>query len=145
ELLHYLAQAPQRFVAGQTTRKPMLAAIRAMFPDSERAAAGRADRILAGHYDLLGYRGLRFDANGGGAIDWHLDPVNRRRAPRAVWSAVPYLSPSSGDHKIIWELNRHQHWLALGRACWLTGDAKYRDRFVEELTGWLAANPPLYG
>ena len=41
--------------------------------------------------------------------------------PVRFWSAVPYLEPECGDHKIIWELNRHQHWLALGRAYWLTG------------------------
>src|SRR5262249_8334594 len=53
--------------------------------------------------------------------------------------------PSSGDHKIIWELNRHQHWLSLGRAFWLTGRASYRDRFVAELSSWMASNPPLAG
>src|SRR5262249_39266172 len=42
-------------------------------------------------------------------------------------------------------LNRHQHWIALGRAYWLTGLQKYRDRFVAELTSWLDANPPLAG
>src|SRR6185436_8026542 len=81
----------------------------------------------------------------GHAIDWHFDPVHRRRAPRTVWSAVPYLDPSSGDHKIIWELNRHQHWLTLGRAFWLTGHAKYRDRCLLELESWIHANPPLVG
>ena len=28
--------------------------------------------------------------------------------------ACRYLDASCGDHKIIWELNRHQHWLVLG-------------------------------
>ena len=46
---------------------------------------------------------------------------------------------------MIWELNRHQHWLALGRAYWLTGDRRYRAVFVAELESWLAANPPLTG
>ena len=56
-----------------------------------------------------------------------------------------YLDAACGDHKIIWELNRHQHWLTLGRAYWLTGQPKYRQRCVEELESWLAANPPLTG
>ena len=60
-------------------------------------------------------------------IDWHLDPVHRRRAPQAYWSRVPYLEPSCGDHKVVWELNRHQSWLSLGRAYWLTDDERYRD------------------
>src|SRR5262249_32889306 len=78
-------------------------------------------------------------------IDWHLDPVSGRRAPMASWASVPYLDPRCGDHKIIWELNRHQHWLMLGRALWLTDDRRYRDRFLRELASWMAANPPLTG
>ena len=58
---------------------------------------------------------------------------------------MPYLEPACGDHKIIWELNRHQHWLALGRAAWLTGDPRYRARFLAELASWRDANPPLIG
>src|SRR5205807_8897936 len=63
----------------------------------------------------------------------------------AFWSEVPYLDPKCGDHKIIWELNRHQHWLTLGRAFWLTGDVRYRDHCIAELKSWMADNPPLMG
>ena len=61
------------------------------------------------------------------------------------WSEVPYLDPACGDHKIIWELNRHQHFLALGRAWWLTGHPPARATFVRHLAGWMEANPPLVG
>jgi hypothetical protein len=162
ELSRYFAHRPQRFVVGQTTKDRLIRSIGRQFPQATRQAAGRADRILSGEYQLLGYRGLRFDpaarstspepsghprcpSSPSGAVDWHLDPIHGRRAPRIFWSAVPYLDPACGDHKIIWELNRHQHWLTLGRAFWLTGDAKYRDRFVAELTSWISTNPPLVG
>ena len=93
-------------------------------------------RSSAGRYDLLGYRGLTF-AGTDGRVDWHLDPVHHARAPLRFWADVPYLDPAIGDHKIIWELNRHQHWLALGRALWLTGDARY-GRAHDRRTGRLA-------
>jgi hypothetical protein len=147
ELSRHFVRAPQRFVAGAATKADVIETIRRRFHASTRRATACADRILAGDYRLLGYRALRFDRQdaGGDTIDWHLDPVHERRPPRTFWSAVPYLEPSSGDHKIIWELNRHQQWLTLGRAYWLTGDAKYRDRFIMELESWLRANPPLVG
>jgi hypothetical protein len=162
ELSRYFAHAPQRFVTGQTARARLVGRIRSQFPRGARQAADRADRVLSGEYELLGYRGLRFDpaadltspdrsgqpprsSSPSGAVDWHLDPVHQRRAPRIFWSAVPYLDPACGDHKIIWELNRHQHWLTLGRAFWLTGEARYRDRFMAELTSWIGTNPPLVG
>ncbi len=113
-------------------------------PSAPARAADRADAILEGRYDLLGYRGLTF-AGPDGRVDWHLDPVHHTRAPLRFWADVPFLDSAIGDHKIIWELNRHQHWLALGRALWLTGDARYGQRMVDELDGWLAANPPLVG
>jgi hypothetical protein len=49
--------------------------------------------------------------------------LNRAPDDVLVHSAVSGFS--CGDHKVIWELNRHQHWLMLGRAFWLTGEAKY--------------------
>ena len=143
-----IALAPQRFVIAPAARPAVVARIGAEFPHAADGAVARAERILAGEYDLLGYRGLRFtslDEHGEPAIDWHHDPIHDGRPPRSFWSTVPFLMPSYGDHKIIWELNRHQHWLSLGRAYWLTGDRRYRARVVEELGSWLNANPPLMG
>jgi hypothetical protein len=133
-----------RFVLDPRRRQEIVALIDSAFPTAVRDAGGRADRILAGRFDLLGYRGLSF-VGGSGSIDWQFDPVHNRRPPRVFWSRVPYLAPECGDHKIIWELNRHQHWMTLGRAHWLTGDRRPRERFIDELGGWLEANPPLEG
>ena len=114
------------------------------WPGAAAESRVRADRILAGRYDLLAYDGLSYDS-GDGAVDWHFDPVHRRKAPRTCWANVPYLDARCGDHKIIWELNRHQHWLALTRGWWLTGEPQYRQAVVDQLSSWLAANPPLIG
>jgi hypothetical protein len=115
--------------------------IRSRFPSAARDAAGRADRILDGRCDLLGYRGVFV----GRPPSWHADPVHGRSAPLVFWADVPSLDPAHGDHKVIWELNRHQHWLALGRAYHLTGDRRYYDEFVAQVESWLAENPPLVG
>ena len=143
-LSDYFSSSPGRFVIAARNRVPLADAIRTRFPDSAADAAARADRVLADRYDLLAYPGLEFRGRGTGP-DWHLDPVNNRRAPRRFWSTVPYLDVECGDHKIVWELNRHQHWLRLGRAYWLTGESKYRARFITELNSWLSDNPPLIG
>lgn len=143
-LRRHFTNAPRRFVIAPKDREHVVATIRAGFPGAAGDAASRADRIVSGEYDLLGFSGLRFAA-ADAVVDWQLDPVHQRRPPRLFWAQVPYLAPECGDHKIIWELNRHQHWLVLGRAFWLTGEAKYANRFGAELEGWIAANPPLTG
>src|SRR5687767_1606556 len=135
---------PARFVLDPATLTELRALVAARWPAAEADARARADRILAGQSDILGYRGLRF-AGEDGAIDWHFDPVHDRRAPRRFYADIPYLDPAVGDHKIIWEINRHQHWLALGRAAWLSGDPRYTRAITADLQSWLAANPPLTG
>jgi hypothetical protein len=117
------------------------AAIADRFPDARQAAIVRGNRIADGRFDLLGYRDLDY----GSPPDWHLDAVHGRRAPRVFWASVPYLDPACGDHKVVWEINRHQHWIALGRALALAGDVRYRDAFVRELQSWIVENPPLAG
>jgi hypothetical protein len=143
ELSGHFARRAACFVVAPGQRPQLAERIARLFPSAREEAARRGDRVLFGAYDLLGYRDLRFDESG--SFAWDSDPVHDRRAPRGFWSTVPYLDASSGDHKIIWELNRHQHWILLGRAFWLTGERKYRDRFVAELASWMEANPPLDG
>jgi hypothetical protein len=137
-------QREPRFVLDPARRDFVAARATELYPAGAADADRRAARLAGGRYDLLGYVDLSFDC-GGGAINWHCDPVHACRAPECFWGSVPYLSPSIGDHKVIWELNRHQHWLKLGRAAWLTSDPRYPAAFTSELHSWMLANPPLRG
>ncbi len=136
-------------IAGRQSSFPLPAAhvetvadrVRRRFPDAAAEAARRADRMAAGRYDVLGYRDVEF----GAPPRWDFDPVHGRRAPGGHWASLAYLDPASGDHKIIWEINRHQHFLGLGRAFHLTGDRRYYEAFVTQLEDWLRVNPPLQG
>jgi len=138
ELREHLLARPSRYVLDPRAARRLKATIASRWPEAAGDAARRADRLLEGSYDLLGYRGLE-------CRDWHADPVNGGRMPSRFWASVPYLDPRCGDHKVIWELNRHQHWLVLGRAAWLTGNPRYADAIVTQLGSWLEANPPLIG
>ncbi len=112
------------------------------WPDLAAQAETRARRIAAGHFDLLGHEGLSF----GTPIDWALDPVHNRRAPDEHWSRVPYLDADLvGDHKVVWELNRHQYFVRLGKAAWLGSDDRWSETFFEHVSGWMTANPPKRG
>ena len=157
-LARHFAGRPRRWPVAPQLRDTVAGAIRERFPDAAADAVRRADAIADGRFDLLGYRDLRFDDTGAGRrtqgeattaeplpIDWHRDPVHDRTAPRLFWSEVPYLDPACGDHKIIWELNRHQHFLALARAWWLAGHEPARATFIRHLGSWMDSNPPLVG
>jgi hypothetical protein len=145
-LVRHFASRRPRFVLDAAARPDRSRTIHQYFPDARAEAVRLADEVVGGRFNLLGYRGLTFShADPHPRIDWHFDPVHQRRAPRTYWSQVPYLEPRCGDHKIVWELNRHQSWLTLGRAYWLTGDERYRAAFTRQLDSWMRANPPLCG
>ena len=93
-----------------------------------------AEKICRHRFDLLGYTDLDF----GSPIDWHFDPVHQKRAPRRPWYQIPFLDfDQVGDHKIIWELNRHQHLVTLARA-------GFHDEIVAQWTGWQNREPLPY-
>jgi hypothetical protein len=139
-LSHYLASSPARFLISPRQRNQLADAITSRFAGARDDARRRGNRLLEGRYEVLGYADVAFDGT-----SWHRDPVHQANAPSLYWSRVPYLDATCGDHKVIWEFNRHQHWLQLGRAYWLTGDARYRTECLRQLDTWLAANPPLLG
>jgi hypothetical protein len=141
QLARHFRQRASRWPVSACARDTLPITIASRFPHAAESARREADTILSGVHDLLGYR----DVPIGNPPDWHLDPIHRRRAALTYWASLPYLDPALGDHKIIWETNRHQYWLTLGAAYWLTGDARYRATFVEHLEDWLRANPPLRG
>jgi hypothetical protein len=145
---HPAARIPPRHPAARSavgTYSPLLLASSADSEPAHRWEASTipaADRILTNRFTLLGHPDLDF----GTPIDWHLDPVSAKRAPRRHWSRIPYLDADVvGDHKVVWEINRHQHFYVLGRAYRLTGDEKYARRFAEHLESWMDENPPKIG
>ena len=141
EFASYFSTREPLFVLDPRQLPGIASRIRLRFPHACSDATERADRILAGRYDLLGYEAIPF----GTPPRWHADPVHGREAPNDYWSTIAYLDPGIGDHKIIWELNRHQHWLAVARAYHLTRDVRYYREFVEQLESWMETNPPLQG
>ena len=79
-------------------------------------------------------------------IDWHRDYRNGKTSGNDYFRRIPYLDMESvGDHKWIWELNRHQHLIVLAQAHLLTGRYEFISEIEEELTSWLAQNPFVRG
>ena len=98
----------------------------------------KAEKILAHHFDLLGFEGLDY----GQPIDWHLDAVHGKRAPLKPFYSIKYLDfHEVGDSKVIWELNRHQHLVTLAKAYRLTNDRRFADELLAQWQDWQSANP----
>ena len=112
--------------------------LRKHLPDEATAVLHEADEICGHRFRLLGYDNLDY----GGEIDWHLDLVHGKRAPLDPWFKIPFLNFAVvGDHKVTWELNRHQHLVTLAKARLLSGDEKYTRELMAQWRSWIKANP----
>ena len=116
----------------------ILALLQQRLPGEYNQIVPRAERICARHFDLLGYRDLDY----GKSIDWSLDRVHGKRAPHKLFYKLRYLDfAECGDVKVTWELNRHQHFLALVKAFRITGDQRFADEFFAQWKHWQQENP----
>jgi len=98
----------------------------------------RAARIRDHRFDLLGYENLDY----GQTIDWHLDAIHGKRAPKMPWFKIRYLDfQQVGDTKITWELNRHQHFVTLAKAYLLTDDESFAAEVLSQFDHWWKENP----
>ena len=97
----------------------------------------KADELLLHRFEFLGER---FDA--GTEIAWRRDYRNEITSAPRYFCFIPYLDASKvGDHKFIWELNRHQHLVLLAQAQLISGDRRYLVEIERQLDSWTAAEP----
>jgi len=124
------------FIPGTAGERAEL--LRQHLPDQAEAIVREGDEICQHRFRLLGYENLDYGAE----IDWHLDRVHEKRAPLDPWFKIPFLDFAVvGDHKVTWELNRHQHLVTLAKAWLLTKDDKYLRELIAQWRSWVRANP----
>ena len=82
----------------------------------------------------------------GPEIDWRQDYKHERSSGTAFFRRIPYLDfDAVGDHKWIWELNRHQYLIALSQAFLINGRTEYLREIERQIESWIAANPFVRG
>lgn len=112
--------------------------------DPDAAAYWRSESLLAraGGIRILGHGEMTI----GVIPDWHRDPQSRIQSPRIHWSKIDYLDPTVvGDHKVLWEVNRHQYLVPVALS-WLLDDGQEDlDVVFRHLSSWLDQNPPFIG
>src|SRR6202171_563773 len=149
------AARPGQFLFSGSESSERAELLRKHLPDEATEILREADQICAHRFHLLGYEHLEFTLDRGSGnfggdnfgdnfkdIDWHLDPVHGKRAPLDPWFKIPFLDFAVvGDHKVTWELNRHQHLVTLAKARLLSGEEKYARELMLQWRSWTKANP----
>lgn len=100
-----------------------------------------ADSILRHEIPILGAI-----VKTGSDIDWRRDYVHGVSSDARYFRRVRYLDFGRvGDHKLVWELNRHQHLVLLAQAYRLTGRSEFAAEIERQLESWRLQNPWLRG
>jgi hypothetical protein len=98
---------------------------------------GIAEEILAHRFPLLGAT-LRT----GREIRWRRDYASGVESRAVYFRRIPYLDAAkAGDHKVIWELNRHQHLVLLAQAHLLSEEQDFLGEIARQLESWFEQNP----
>src|SRR5271166_1504640 len=133
---------PARFFFATESVDRVLELLRQRLPHQAEQIVRQADKVCRHEFDLLGYEGLEY----GNPIQWHLDLVHGKLAPKRASYKIRYLDfDEVGDSKVTWELNRHQHLVTLAKAYRLTDERRYADEVFQQWRHWHKENPYAVG
>jgi len=129
---------PGKFFFSPDELPERISLLQRLLPLEMEALLREADEIFHHRFRLLGYKDLDYGDN----IDWHLDAVHEKRTPLIPWYKINFLDFAvAGDHKVTWEINRHQHLVTLAKAWLLTHEERYAQEAIAQWYSWQGANP----
>ncbi|MEZ4762958.1 MAG: alginate lyase family protein [Calditrichia bacterium] len=100
-----------------------------------------ADLLLAHNFNLLGLQ-VQLPEK----IQWNVNPQTGNSYPLNHFSQMDTFNTDKfGDVKYVWELNRHQFFIEVAKAYYLTGEEKYAEKIWQWLESWFAQVPHKYG
>lgn len=105
--------------------------------DSGPELLERAEAIMRHHFPIFSAT-----IEAGPDIQWRRDYLRGIETGLLYFRRIPYLDARrAGDHKRIWELNRHQQLIVLAQAYSLTRNRRYLEEIRAQLESWIRANP----
>jgi len=136
---HLCSKRSPAFLFSAADREEYVTLLRQRYPANVEETLRRAEDICRHQFRFLG-EDFKFTNE----INWHFDPESGRSWPRDYFEKIDRWMWSGrrlGDYKLPWELNRHQYFVTLGKAYWLTGDEQYAEEFAKQVLSWIQHNP----
>jgi hypothetical protein len=139
-LAHFRARTHPKFLPGFAAPSSSLASLqRELFPAETAGLLENATRIAQEHaWSLLGYEEKSF----GEEINWRRDPLSGVEWPLDYHLDVRLTGRGDGsDVRVLWELNRLSHLVALARAYAVTDDERFATEVFAQIDSWRYQNP----
>ena len=107
-----------------------------------RALLAAADDVATGHLSYFNFDRVHV----GQPIPWYRDHNAGKTASPKMIQQIDYRDfATNGDCKEVWEPNRHHQFVILARAYAVTGDLRYAEVLVAQMSSWMEQNPYGYG
>ena len=117
-------------------------AYREKFLDVAEQLRIESEALCAHRFRIFAYP----EVSCGAQIPWRRDLVHHVQSGLTHYERMRYLDfDTVGDSKVVWEPNRHQHFLTLGRSYLLENDERYAEECLLQWEHWMAENPYLRG
>ncbi len=126
------------FLPGLDNKEQMRELFRTRYAREFEVSKRKAEDTRSHIFEFFGQR-FHYESQ----IDWHADPVSRQRWPLVYHRDVPIHDAASrfGDVKYVWELNRQQFLLDLGKVCFLEDSGTHAADAVGLVKSWILQNP----
>ena len=141
-------QISPQFFFSKKDKEEITSLVKEYFSSSCQKTIERADLTCKHIFTVLGSN----PTNLGNPVDWHNNfkggkwPKERSQKLIKRLFLNDFQNPYyKADIKLNWELNKHLHFIDLGKAYWLTKNEKYAKEFVNQVSSWMEANPLNYG
>ncbi|GAB1469194.1 hypothetical protein MASR2M66_00700 [Chloroflexota bacterium] len=143
DFLRHLADRPaSSFLLPHASPQETAAILSAHYAEYQKELFFAADAACTNELSLFGQTFAYSDE-----IDWQSDPVTKWHWPILYRESLNAFVGSTRPVDLIffWELNRHQHFISLGIAYWLTGEQRYVSAFIRQVKNWIKTNPVQHG
>lgn len=136
---HFRKRSAPAFLPGFNLSMESTARLeRELFPEEAETLLRDAERIVSSHsWPVLGFGEKSF----GEEINWRRDPLSGYEWPLLFHADISFLRKDGSDVRVLWELNRFNHLLTLGRAYAATRDERFSLEFFRQLESWRRQNP----
>ena len=134
---HFRSRRAPKFLPGfNLSETPTLQG--QLFPNETRKLESLTAQIVDEHrWSLLGYGPQSF----GDPIDWRRDPLSSYQWPLDYHAEIKLLRNDGSDVRVLWELNRLGHLVAMARSYALSGNENISREFFVQLESWSLQNP----
>jgi len=142
KILDYLRnQKKNKFFIDLNKKDEYISIYKKYFQRQIRSSILKADEICNNRLNFFG-KEITYDKE----IFWNRDPISGKLWPKEYFSSIKiYNENSSIDIKYVWELNRCQFLIDLGKAYFLTNNEKYSKKIIDIIESWIDDNPYLIG